>query len=114
MSIYNPTGAEPVPSASSLFCVTSVCEQYPDCDPSLDSALIYVAQNGTYLPGFNENSTIPFAAGKTYRLRIINTSAFAMFYVWLDGHQMSVIEADGVRFFLASVYCAVLFARHRD
>ncbi|ORY53401.1 Cupredoxin [Leucosporidium creatinivorum] len=74
MNIFNPTGAEPVPN----------------------SAAIYVANaNGTYLDGFNENVTIPFEAGKTYRLRIINQSAFAMFYVWLDGHDMSIIEADG-------------------
>lgn len=38
-----------------------------------NSAAIYVADaNGKYLPGFNENATIPFEAGKTYRLRIIN------------------------------------------
>ncbi|KAI5479835.1 laccase [Pseudohyphozyma bogoriensis] len=73
MNIYNPTGAEPVP----------------------DSGLIYVSQNGTYLPGFNENSTMTFVPGKTYRLRIINAGAFAMWYVWVDGHQMRVIEADG-------------------
>lgn len=62
----------------------------------LDSALIYVAKGGQYLPGFNENSTIPFEVGKTYRLRIINMSAFAMFSVWIDGHDMRIIEADGV------------------
>ncbi|KAL8278893.1 hypothetical protein RQP46_008764 [Phenoliferia psychrophenolica] len=73
MNIYNPTGAEPVP----------------------DGAAIYVAQGGTYLPGFAENATISFEAGKTYRLRIINQSAFAMFYAWLDGHDMTIIEADG-------------------
>lgn len=67
-----------------------------------DQALIYVAQNGSYLPSnnavaYNENATIPFEAGKTYRLRIINTSSFAMFFAWLDGHDMRVIEVDGVR-----------------
>ncbi|OBZ77891.1 Iron transport multicopper oxidase fio1 [Grifola frondosa] len=34
--------------------------------------------------------------GKTYRLRIVNTSAFAAFYFWIDGHDMRIIEADGV------------------
>lgn len=67
-----------------------------DLTASTDSALIYIAHKGEYLPGFNENATISFEAGKTYRLRIINTSAFAMFYAWLDGHQMRLIEADGV------------------
>ncbi|KAJ7723385.1 Fet3 protein [Mycena metata] len=72
------------------------------------AGLIYFAQNGTYLGpksgtspssgtavGFNENATLPFAPGKTYRLRIVNTSAFAMFYFWIDGHDMRVIEVDG-------------------
>ncbi|KAJ7512531.1 Fet3 protein [Mycena galericulata] len=86
VNIANPGGAEPVP----------------------DAGLIYFAQNGTYLGprsgtspesgtsvGFNENATLPFEAGKTYRLRIVNTSAFAMFYFWIDGHDMRVIEVDG-------------------
>ncbi|KAN0107686.1 Fet3 protein [Russula decolorans] len=87
ISISNPSGGEPVP----------------------DSALIYFAQNGSYLGpisgtkpssvtshvGFNENATLPFEPGKTYRLRIVNTSAFSMFYFWIDGHDMRIIEADG-------------------
>lgn len=86
ISISNPGGAEPVP----------------------DSGLIYFAQNGTYLGpksgtspssgsavGFNENATLPFKPGKTYRLRVVNTSAFAMFFFWIDGHDMRVIEVDG-------------------
>ncbi len=77
---------------------------------SADSALIYFAQNGTYLGpisgtnpssvtshvGFNENATLPFEPGKTYRLRIVNTSAFAAFFFWIDGHDMRIIEVDGV------------------
>ena len=72
--------------------------------------MIYFAQNASYLPpipgttpegvtsavGFNENATLPFVPGKTYRLRVINTSAFSAFYFWIDGHQMMIIEADGV------------------
>ncbi|KAM0746530.1 laccase [Meredithblackwellia eburnea MCA 4105] len=72
LSVYNPTGAEPVPN----------------------SALVYWMHNGTYLDGFS-NVTVPFEAGKTYRIRVINTSAFAMFWTWIDGHQMRIIEADG-------------------
>ncbi|KAF8886132.1 ferroxidase [Infundibulicybe gibba] len=86
-SIANPGGAEPVP----------------------DSGLIYFAQNASYLPpkagsspspttsavGFNENATIPFVPGKTYRLRVINTSAFSAFFFWIDGHDMRIIEVDG-------------------
>ncbi|KAI0790435.1 Fet3 protein [Abortiporus biennis] len=87
ISVANPGGAEPVP----------------------DSALIYFAQNASYLGpisgtsphpttaavGFNENATLPFQPGKTYRLRLINTSAFSMFFFWIDGHEMRIIEADG-------------------
>ena len=76
----------------------------------LDAGLIYFAQNSSYLPpiagsspapvtsavGFNENATLPFVPGRTYRLRIINTAAFVSFYFWVDGHEMRVIEADGV------------------
>ena len=71
---------------------------------------MYFAQNSTYLGpiagsnpapvtsavGFNENATLPFQPGKTYRLRIVNMSAFAMFYFWIDGHDMRIIEVDGV------------------
>ncbi|KAG2146288.1 Fet3 protein [Suillus clintonianus] len=87
LSIANPGGAEPVP----------------------DSAIIYFSQNGSYLPpntgsnlspvtsmvGFNENATLPFEPGKTYRLRIINMGALAGFFFWIDGHEMRIIEADG-------------------
>ncbi|KAG5638015.1 hypothetical protein H0H81_002283 [Sphagnurus paluster] len=87
ISIANPGGAEPVPEAG----------------------LVYFAQNATYLGpktgsspsgvtssvGFNENATLPFVPGKTYRLRIVNTSAFAAFFFWIDGHDMRIIEVDG-------------------
>ncbi|KAG7446974.1 ferroxidase [Guyanagaster necrorhizus] len=87
INIANPGGAEPVPQ----------------------SGLIYFAQNGSYLGpisgtsptgatsavGFNDNATLPFEAGKTYRLRLLNTGAFSMFYFWIDGHDMRIIEVDG-------------------
>ncbi|EKM75832.1 hypothetical protein AGABI1DRAFT_79402, partial [Agaricus bisporus var. burnettii JB137-S8] len=83
LSIANPGGAEPVP----------------------ESGLIYFAQNSNYLGpvsgtsssavGFNENATLPFEPGKTYRLRIVNTSGFAGFFFWIDGHEMRIIEVDG-------------------
>ncbi|KAF9456602.1 Fet3 protein [Collybia nuda] len=87
ISIANPGGAEPVP----------------------DSGLVYFAQNASYLGpisgtspspvtsavGFNENATLPFQPGKTYRLRIVNTSAFSAFFFWVDGHDMRLIEVDG-------------------
>lgn len=75
LHIYNPTGAEPVP----------------------DTALIYFAQNDTYIPGFTDDAKLRFEPGKKYRLRLINMSALSMFHVWIDDHDMQIIEADGVR-----------------
>ena len=106
ISVSNPGGAEPVP----------------------DSALIYFVHGNetTYLPpieckgsvgptsavGFNENATLPFEPGKTYRLRVINSSAFAMFFFWIDGHDMRIIEVDGVRFWLA-LQCSFIVCSRR-
>jgi iron transport multicopper oxidase len=79
----NPTGAEPVP----------------------ESACIYIAKDDKYLQtneeissgvGVNDNAFIPFEAGKTYRLRIINMAALAMFQIAIDQHDMYIIETDGV------------------
>ncbi|KAL0074534.1 multicopper oxidase [Phycomyces blakesleeanus] len=44
----------------------------------------------------NVNSSLTFVPGKTYRLRLINMSAFSMFYFSIDGHDMDVIETDGI------------------
>ncbi|GAA6012942.1 hypothetical protein JCM8202_002959, partial [Rhodotorula sphaerocarpa] len=80
MNKFNPTGAEPVP----------------------DSLLIYAANKGSYLASsdgsvaFNDDLALPFEAGKTYRLRVVNAGIFAMTYFWIDGHDMRVIEVDGV------------------
>lgn len=61
-----------------------------------NSALLYFAQNGTYLPGFNDAASLAFEQGKAYRLRVINISAFSAFFLRLDGHTMRIVEADGV------------------
>lgn len=79
LNVKNPTGAEPIP----------------------DSGLVYFAHtakgaNAEYLPGYNENATLSFEPGKTYRLRLINMAALSMFHFWIEGHNMSIIEADGV------------------
>ena len=67
LSIANPGGAEPVPSAASSSSLRIA-------EPA-DSGLMYFAHRSTWLPGFNENATLPFTPGKTYRLRIINVRA---------------------------------------
>ncbi|KAH7915028.1 Fet3 ferroxidase, partial [Hygrophoropsis aurantiaca] len=86
ISVDNPNGVEPIP----------------------DSGLMYFAQHGSYLPpiagtspspvtsavGFNENATLPFVPGRTYRLRIVNMSGYAAFFFWIDGHEMQLIEGD--------------------
>ncbi|KAF9279301.1 hypothetical protein BGZ68_008001 [Mortierella alpina] len=41
-------------------------------------------------------ATFDFKAGLTYRIRLINTGAFAGFQFSIDGHILKVIEADGV------------------
>ncbi|ORY28145.1 putative iron transport multicopper oxidase FET3 precursor [Naematelia encephala] len=79
----NPTGAEPVPK----------------------SAVIYVAHNGAYINtneelssgvGVSNNASLTFEPGKKYRIRIINMSSLAMFFINIDQHQMYVIETDGI------------------
>lgn len=77
MNIYNPTGAEPVPP----------------------SAIMYWMKNGQYgspaadiAKGIDvgDQMSLPFEAGKTYRLRFINAGAFAMFQLQLEGHDWCV------------------------
>ena len=55
-------------------------------EPIPDSALMSDTQNKTY----------PVEPGKTYRLRFVNMGAFAMFHIWIESHNMTVIELDGV------------------
>lgn len=42
------------------------------------------------------NSSITFKPNKVYRLRIINMSGIATFHFAIDGHNLQVIEVDGV------------------
>lgn len=80
MNRKNPTGAEPVPKSGLIYFAHT---------PNTTS-------NAEYLPGFSENATLPFVPGKTYRLRVINMSALSLFYFYLSGHDMQVIEIEGV------------------
>jgi iron transport multicopper oxidase len=34
--------------------------------------------------------------GKTYLVRMVNMGAFAGQYVWFEGHNMSIVEVDGI------------------
>ena len=64
MSIANPGGAEPVPDAPLMYFahgdayLPPVASAAPNVSPSTSSV------------GFNENATLPFEPGKTYRLRV--------------------------------------------
>ncbi|KAJ2778191.1 ferroxidase fet3 [Coemansia javaensis] len=67
LSWKNPGGAEPVPNG----------------------ALVRRVGGAT-------KARLDFVPGKTYRIRLINMSALAMFHFSIEGHQMRVIEVDGV------------------
>lgn len=64
LSLYNPTGAEPIP----------------------DSFL------------FNDtmNMSIPVEPNTTYMLRLINIGAFVGQYFYIEDHEMTIVEIDGV------------------
>ncbi|KAI8611839.1 Cupredoxin [Chytriomyces sp. MP71] len=40
--------------------------------------------------------TVTVVPGSTNRLRVVNAGTFAAFMFWIDGHNMTVIEVDGV------------------
>ncbi len=43
-----------------------------------------------------QNLTVPVQPGKTYMFRVVNIGAFAGQYLWFEGHNMTIIEVDGV------------------
>ncbi|GKT57194.1 multicopper oxidase [Colletotrichum tofieldiae] len=43
-----------------------------------------------------QNLTVPVQPGKTYLFRLVNMAAFAGQYVWIEGHNISIVEVDGV------------------
>ena len=43
-----------------------------------------------------QNLTVSVEPGKTYLFRTINMGAFAGQYVWFEGHNMTIVEVDGV------------------
>ncbi|KAI1076349.1 Cupredoxin [Whalleya microplaca] len=47
---------------------------------------------------FNETQDLKVAVqpGKTYLFRVINIGAFAGQYIWFEGHNMTIVEVDGV------------------
>lgn len=59
------------------------------------------------------NDSLSFIPGKTYRLRLINMSGFSMFYFSIDGHELEVIEIDGIDTQRAPVQSIYLTAAQR-
>lgn len=55
-------------------------------EPVPDSALM----NDT------QNLTVSVKPGKTYFFRLVNMGAFAGQYFWIEGHDLKIIEVDGV------------------
>lgn len=43
-----------------------------------------------------QNLTIPIQPGRTYLFRLVNIGAFAGQYIWFEGHNVSIIEVDGI------------------
>lgn len=43
-----------------------------------------------------QNLTIPVQPGKTYLFHAVNIGAFAGQYIWFEGHNMTIVEVDGV------------------
>lgn len=43
-----------------------------------------------------QNLNVSVQAGKTYLFRMVNIGAFAGQYIWIEGHNMTIVEVDGV------------------
>ncbi|CAO3682118.1 unnamed protein product [Umbelopsis vinacea] len=78
----NTEGMEPVPESGLINGVNVFA-----CSGSTNSSI--PCTGGT-------RANFTFTHGKRYRLRLINTGAFAEFDFSIDGHNMTVVEADGV------------------
>ncbi len=64
---------------------------------------------------FNETQNLKVAVqpGKTYLFRMINIGAFAGQYIWFEGHNMTIVEVDGVYHQLAVAEMIYLSAAQR-
>lgn len=43
-----------------------------------------------------QNLTVPIQPGKTYLFNAVNIGAFAGQYIWFEGHNITIVEVDGV------------------
>lgn len=56
---------------------------------------------------------VPVQPGRTYLVRMVNMGAFAGQYVWFEGHNISIVEVDGVYTELAVADMIYLSAAQR-
>lgn len=47
---------------------------------------------------WNDTQNLEFSVrpGQTYLVRLVNMGAFAGQYIWFEGHEMTIVEVDGV------------------
>ncbi|KZT29795.1 multicopper oxidase [Neolentinus lepideus HHB14362 ss-1] len=69
--------------------------ELPEFPPTIDSILFN--GKGRYYPGGPKTdlAVVAVEQGKRYRMRLLSLSCDPNFIVWIDGHDMTVIEADG-------------------
>ena len=60
-----------------------------------------------------QNLKIKVQPGKTYFVRMVNIGAFAGQYIWFEGHNISIIEVDGVYHHPATANMIYLSAAQR-
>jgi len=83
--------------------VLSVSDWYHEQMPNLIKTFISVANPTgaepvpkSALMNDSQNVTFAMEAGKTYFFRIVNIGAFAGQYLWMEGHNMTIVEVDGI------------------
>ncbi|OJJ34660.1 hypothetical protein ASPWEDRAFT_110479 [Aspergillus wentii DTO 134E9] len=83
--------------------VITLSDWYHDQIPTLMKQFINVANPTgaepvpkSALMNDTQNFTLPVEAGKTYLLRFANIGAFASQYFWIEDHEMSIVEVDGI------------------
>ncbi|GAB7341808.1 hypothetical protein MBLNU457_g0135t2 [Dothideomycetes sp. NU457] len=81
----------------------TLSDWYHEQMPSLISSFISVTNPtgaepvpNSALMNDTQNFTVGVEAGKTYLFRLANVGAFAGQYFWIEGHEMKVVEVDGV------------------
>lgn len=60
-----------------------------------------------------QNLMIPVKPGKTYLVHMVNMGAFAGQYVWFEGHNITIVEVDGVATFPAEAERLYISAAQR-